>query len=232
MSETAESEFETMREEMVEVIAAYALLSSDQTQKEQFDTRVMEAIARVPRHDYVPNELQDVAYANIPLPIGHGKTISQPFIVALMTDLLDLQEDDRILEIGTGLGYQAAILAELVDQVYTVEIIEELGLEAAERLGDAGYGNIQVKIGVGHILQLIGHVVMARYPRDGLHDPGVSPALASRVGAFRLVCSAGFLVFFFFLSQPSRLLNTDMPAFPQAPECADSTQCADSPSMH
>jgi protein-L-isoaspartate(D-aspartate) O-methyltransferase len=149
MSETAESEFETMREEMVEVIAAYALLSSDQTQKEQFDTRVMEAIARVPRHDYVPNELQDVAYANIPLPIGHGKTISQPFIVALMTDLLDLQDDDRILEIGTGLGYQAAILAELVDQVYTVEIIEELGLEAAERLGGAGYGNIQVKIGDG-----------------------------------------------------------------------------------
>ena len=149
MSETAESEFETMREEMVEVIAAYALLSSDQTQKEQFDTRVMEAIARVPRHDYVPNELQDVAYANIPLPIGHGKTISQPFIVALMTDLLDLQEDDRVLEIGTGLGYQAAILAELVEQVYTVEIIEELGLEAAERLGDAGYGNIQVKIGDG-----------------------------------------------------------------------------------
>jgi protein-L-isoaspartate(D-aspartate) O-methyltransferase len=127
MSETAESEFETMREEMLEVIAAYALLSSDRTQKEQFDTRVMEAIARVPRHDYVPNELQDVAYANIPLPIGHGKTISQPFIVALMTDLLDLQEDDRVLEIGTGLGYQAAILAELVQQVYTVEIIEELG---------------------------------------------------------------------------------------------------------
>jgi protein-L-isoaspartate(D-aspartate) O-methyltransferase len=138
-----------MREEMLEVIAAYALLSSDRTQKEQFDTRVMEAIARVPRHDYVPNELQDVAYANIPLPIGHGKTISQPFIVALMTDLLDLQEDDRVLEIGTGLGYQAAILAELVRQVYTVEIIEELGLEAAERLGEAGYGNIQVKIGDG-----------------------------------------------------------------------------------
>ncbi len=149
MSETAESDFEAMREEMVEVIAAYALLSSDRTQKEQFDARVMAAIARVPRHDYVPNELQEVAYANIPLPIGHGKTISQPFIVALMTDLLDLQEDDRVLEVGTGLGYQAAILAELVSQVYTVEIIEELGLEAAERLGGAGYRNIQVKIGDG-----------------------------------------------------------------------------------
>jgi protein-L-isoaspartate(D-aspartate) O-methyltransferase len=149
MSESAETDFETMREEMVEVIAAYAVLSSDRTQKEQFDRRVMEAMARVPRHAYVPNELQDVAYANIPLPIGHGKTISQPFIVALMTDLLDVQPDDRVLEIGTGLGYQAAILAELAHLVYTVEIIEELGLEAAERLGDAGYGNIQVKIGDG-----------------------------------------------------------------------------------
>jgi len=149
MSESAESEFETMREEMVEVIAAYAVLSSDRTQKERFDARVMEAIARVPRHAYVPHELQEVAYANIPLPIGHGKTISQPFIVALMTDLLDLQPDDRVLEIGTGLGYQAAILAELVDHVYTVEIIEELALDAAERLGDAGYGNIEVKIGDG-----------------------------------------------------------------------------------
>ena len=97
----------------------------------------------------VPVELREVAYLNTPLPIGFGKTISQPFIVALMTDLLDLQEDDRVLEIGTGLGYQAAILAELAYQVYTVEIIEELGMEAAERLGNAGYGNIQVKIGDG-----------------------------------------------------------------------------------
>ena len=191
MSETAESEFETMREEMVEVIAAYALLSSDQTQKEQFDTRVMEAIARVPRHDYVPNELQDVAYANIPLPIGHGKTISQPFIVALMTDLLDLQEDDRVLEIGTGLGYQAAILAELVEQVYTVEIIEELGLEAAERLGDAGYGNIQVKIGDGG----------QGWPENGPYDRVivtaapelVPPALIEQLRpGGRLVIPAGF----------------------------------------
>jgi len=191
MSETAESEFETMREEMVEVIAAYALLSSDQTQKEQFDTRVMEAIARVPRHDYVPDELQDVAYANIPLPIGHGKTISQPFIVALMTDLLDLQEDDRVLEIGTGLGYQAAILAELVDQVFTVEIIEELGLEAAERLGGAGYGNIQVKIGDGG----------QGWPENGPYDRVivtaapelVPPALIEQLRpGGRLVIPAGF----------------------------------------
>ncbi len=191
MSETAESEFETMREEMVEVIAAYALLSSDQTQKEQFDTQVMEAIARVPRHDYVPNELQDVAYANIPLPIGHGKTISQPFIVALMTDLLDLQPDDRVLEIGTGLGYQAAILAELVDQVFTVEIIEELGLGAAERLGDAGYGNIQVKIGDGG----------QGWPENGPYDRVivtaapelVPPALIEQLRpGGRLVIPAGF----------------------------------------
>jgi protein-L-isoaspartate(D-aspartate) O-methyltransferase len=97
----------------------------------------------------VPVELQHVAYANIPLPIGHGKTISQPFIVALMTDLLDLQPDDRVLEIGTGLGYQAAVLAELVDRVYSVEIIEELGREGERRLHQAGYDGVQVKIGDG-----------------------------------------------------------------------------------
>lgn len=149
MSERQESDFESMRAEMVEVIAAYAMLSSDQTQKERFDDRVMTAVANVPRHDYVPDELQEVAYANIPLPIGHGKTISQPFIVALMTDLLDLQEDDKVLEIGTGLGYQAAILAELVDDVYTVEIIEELGSDAADRLQQAGYQNVQLRLGDG-----------------------------------------------------------------------------------
>ncbi len=149
MSERQETDFDSMRAEMVEVIAAYALLSSDQIRKERFDDRVMQAVANVPRHDYVPDELQEVAYANIPLPIGHGKTISQPFIVALMTDLLDLQEDDKVLEIGTGLGYQAAILAELVDEVYTVEIIEELGGDAEARLQQAGYQNVQIRIGDG-----------------------------------------------------------------------------------
>ncbi len=149
MSQIAETDFANLRQAMVEVIAAYALLSSEHTNKEGFDERVMEVMAKVPRHTYVPVELQHVAYANIPLPIGHGKTISQPFIVALMTDLLDLQPDDRVLEVGTGLGYQAAVLAELVDRVYSVEIIEELGREGERRLRQGGYDGVQVKIGDG-----------------------------------------------------------------------------------
>jgi protein-L-isoaspartate(D-aspartate) O-methyltransferase len=149
MSQTVETDFATLRQAMVEVITAYALLSSEHTNKDCFDERVMEVMAKVPRHTYVPVELQHVAYANIPLPIGHGKTISQPFIVALMTDLLDLQPDDRVLEVGTGLGYQAAVLAELVDRVYSVEIIEELGREGERRLRQGGYDGVQVKIGDG-----------------------------------------------------------------------------------
>ena len=95
--------------------------------KAALDERVMTAMGKVPRHEFVPVELQPYAYANIPLPIGFDKTISQPFIVALMTDLLDISADDTVLEIGTGLGYQAAILAKLARKVYSIEIIEELG---------------------------------------------------------------------------------------------------------
>jgi protein-L-isoaspartate(D-aspartate) O-methyltransferase len=149
MNEVVDPDFDALRQAMVEVIAAYAQMSAERTQRDCFDGRVMTAIARVPRHDYVPQELQPVAYANIPLPIGHGKTISQPFIVALMTDLLDLDHDDRVLEIGTGLGYQAAILAELAGEVYSVEILEELGHDGEQRLREAGYDNIHVRIGDG-----------------------------------------------------------------------------------
>ncbi|MEE8536269.1 MAG: protein-L-isoaspartate(D-aspartate) O-methyltransferase [Kiloniellales bacterium] len=149
MSEFVEPDFDALRQAMVEVIATYAQMSAEQTQRDRFDQRVMTAISGVPRHAYVPEELQPVAYANIPLPIGHGKTISQPFIVALMTDLLDLDHGDRVLEVGTGLGYQAAILAELAGAVYSVEILEELGRDGEQRLHEAGYDNVQVRIGNG-----------------------------------------------------------------------------------
>ncbi len=149
MSEFVEPDFDALRQAMVEVIDTYAQMSAEQTQRDGFDRRVMTAIARVPRHDYVPEELQPVAYANIPLPIGHGKTISQPFIVALMTDLLDLDQDDKVLEVGTGLGYQAAILAELAGEVYSVEILDELGRDGERRLLEAGYDNVYVRIGDG-----------------------------------------------------------------------------------
>ena len=100
------------------------------------DERVMTAMGKVPRHEFVPVALQPHAYANIPLPIGFNKTISQPFIVALMTDLLEIRADDAVLEIGTGLGYQATILAQLARVVYSIEIIEELGQQAKQSAAD------------------------------------------------------------------------------------------------
>jgi protein-L-isoaspartate(D-aspartate) O-methyltransferase len=109
----------------------------------------MAAMSTVPRHEFVPSELQEVAYENMPLPIGYGKTISQPFMVALMTDLLEISEDDNVLEVGTGLGYQAAILAELASKVFTIEIIEELATEAKKRSRKVGYENIEFRVGDG-----------------------------------------------------------------------------------
>jgi protein-L-isoaspartate(D-aspartate) O-methyltransferase len=114
------------------------------------DPRVMEVMARVPRHEFVPPVVQARAYEDGPLPIGHSQTISQPFIVALMTHLAEPAKSHRVLEIGTGSGYQAAVLAELVASVYTIEIVEPLGLEARDRLKRLGYGNVDVRIGDGY----------------------------------------------------------------------------------
>jgi protein-L-isoaspartate(D-aspartate) O-methyltransferase len=104
----------------------------------------------VPRHEFVPKRYQAQAYSDHPLPIGHGQTISQPYIVALMTELLELEATDRVLEIGTGCGYQAAILAEIVAEVYTVEIVEALAVEARERLIRLGYSNVHTLLGDGY----------------------------------------------------------------------------------
>ena len=106
------------------------------------DKDVLLAMETVPRHEFVPDQYEAQAYADHPLPIGHGQTISQPYIVALMTELLNLNTTDRVLEIGTGSGYQAAILAQIVSEVYSVEIVEPLAVEASERLERLGYGNI------------------------------------------------------------------------------------------
>jgi len=112
--------------------------------------RVMAAMEKVPRHMFVAPDLLDRAYYDGPLPIGCGQTISQPFIVALMTDLAEVREEDKVLEIGTGSGYQTAILAELVKQVYSMEIIQELGEQARKCLQQLGYTNIKTRIGDGH----------------------------------------------------------------------------------
>jgi len=112
--------------------------------------RVLDAMLRVPRHLFVPEPQRRDAYSDGPLPIGHGQTISQPYIVALMTELLDPGPDHRVLELGTGSGYQAAVLSPLVKEVYTIEIVQPLGLAARERLVRLGYTNVQVKVGDGY----------------------------------------------------------------------------------
>ncbi len=113
--------------------------------KNSFDDRVMAAMKRVPRHEFLPGDLRYCAYDNGPAPIGSGQTISQPYIVALMSDLLNTRPSDIILEIGTGSGYQAAILSQLVQQIYSIEIIEDLATEARKRLNKLGYNNIEVR---------------------------------------------------------------------------------------
>src|SRR5918995_2193590 len=118
-----EQEFAALRQHMIVAIGAHTLLAREELGQSTLDRRVLEVMARVPRHAFVPAEIGAYAYEDVPLPIGLGKTISQPFMVALMTDLLQPGADDRVLEVGTGLGYQAAILAELAKEVWTIEIV-------------------------------------------------------------------------------------------------------------
>jgi protein-L-isoaspartate(D-aspartate) O-methyltransferase len=143
-------DIELLRRHMLAEISAGALHLAGVIGKPALDERVLAAMAKVPRHEFVPIELQAYAYANIPLPIGFDKTVSQPFIVALMTDLLEVGADDTVLEIGTGLGYHAAILAQLAGKVYSVEVVDELAQQAKQRLERQGCGNVEVKIANGY----------------------------------------------------------------------------------
>ena len=118
--------------------------------KRALDERVMGALAKVPRHEFVPADERESAYENRPLPIGHGQTISQPYIVAIMSDLVEPKDGCRALEVGTGSGYQAAILSELCEQVFTLEIIDALGTQARARLKQLGFANVEVRIGDGY----------------------------------------------------------------------------------
>jgi protein-L-isoaspartate(D-aspartate) O-methyltransferase len=142
--------FEDQRRQMVEAIKVIAEHLVAEIGKPAMGDRVLAAIAKVPRHEFVPIEVQPYAYLNRPLPIGFDKTISQPFMVAVMTDLLDIKPDETVLEVGTGLGYQSAVLAELAGSVYTVEIIDELAQRAVQRLKQEGYTNVEVHVGNGY----------------------------------------------------------------------------------
>jgi protein-L-isoaspartate(D-aspartate) O-methyltransferase len=141
---------ELMRQQMIAEVVADAVFLTPQIGKSSFDARVIEVMGRIPRHEFVPVELQAYSYINSPLPVGYGKTVSQPFIIALMTDLLEPHAGDTVLEVGAGVGYQAAILSELVKQVYSIELIEELALETRRRLRRLGYRNIEVGVGNGY----------------------------------------------------------------------------------
>ena len=138
-----------LRRHMVELVEVHFELASDEIGKDRLDPRVAQAMQRVPRHLFVPEPLAALAYHDTPLPIGFGKTLSQPFIAALMIDLLDVNADHRVLEIGTGLGYQAALLAELAGEVWTVEIVEEFAEAAELLLRHLGLFNVEVRAGDG-----------------------------------------------------------------------------------
>jgi protein-L-isoaspartate(D-aspartate) O-methyltransferase len=140
----AADDYEALRRGLWEEISAERGIPAN------FSPQVKAAMTKVPRHLFVPPELQRYAYENVPLPIGHDQTISQPYIVALMTDLLALKKSDRVLEIGTGSGYQAAVLSELAGNVYTIEILAPLAADARERLARLGYGNVEVRTGDGY----------------------------------------------------------------------------------
>jgi protein-L-isoaspartate(D-aspartate) O-methyltransferase len=142
--------FDAERRKMMEEVLADAADTSSYSGRPALSPGVTAAMGKVERHRFVPAELAAFAYLNRPLPIGYGQTISQPFIVALMTDLMRVKAGDKVLEIGTGSGYQAAVLAEIANSVYSIEIIEPLGKQAGDRLQSLGYGNVKTRVGDGY----------------------------------------------------------------------------------
>ncbi len=142
--------FAEQRARLVREIERDVRATARYTGMTRLDREVLRAIGEVPRHEFVPPDLRDFAYENRPLPIGYEQTISQPYIVALMTALARVDGDSTVLEVGTGSGYQAAVLAEIAAEVYTIEIVEPLGRQARETLARLGYDNVHVRIGDGY----------------------------------------------------------------------------------
>ncbi|MGH8707761.1 MAG: protein-L-isoaspartate(D-aspartate) O-methyltransferase, partial [Burkholderiales bacterium] len=171
MSAAAAQDYDAQRARMVEEVEAMYAETRGETGLAAMSPAVRAALARVERHKFVPGSRRDAAYRNHPLPIGAGQTISQPYIVALSTDLVAPRAGQTVLEIGTGSGYQAAVLAEIVARVYSIELIADLGRAAAERLAAAGYANVEVRIGDGY----------AGWPEKAPFDGIVVTAAAPRV---------------------------------------------------
>jgi protein-L-isoaspartate(D-aspartate) O-methyltransferase len=150
MNTFAEDVYEEKRQHMLDVIQQMVEATESYIGKASLDRRVAEAMMTVPRHKFVPPDSRLYAYENTALPLSHRQTISQPYIVALMTDLAAVTSESVVLEVGTGSGYQAAVLSELVNHVYSIEIVEALGLDAKLLLQKLGYNNVTVKIGDGY----------------------------------------------------------------------------------
>lgn len=161
------------RERMLADIEREVEFTRSMIGRDSLSKRVMKAMRDVPREKFVPEELTHLAFDNGPLPIGHSQTISQPYIVALMTDLLEPKKDDVILEVGTGSGYQAAVLSKLVKKVYSVEIIDELAKEAAARLAAQHYTNVETRTGNGYL----------GWPEHAPYDGIIVTAAASHIPA-------------------------------------------------
>ncbi len=150
MPVVAQDEYAVKRAAMLKLIEEHVKETSLYLDKQALNPMVMKAMGRVPRHEFVPASQKRFAYENRPLPIGYGQTISQPYMVAVMTDLLKVNSSSKVLEVGTGSAYQAAILSEMVDSVYTIEIIKALSEQASKRVHQFGYNNIHVKTGDGY----------------------------------------------------------------------------------
>ncbi len=163
--------FEREREQMIRDIEAGIAMTASRTGRARFGDRVMAAMRAVPREEFVPADMRHAAFRDGALPVGHDQTISQPYIVALMTDLLELDGDEVVLEIGTGTGYQAAVLARLARRVYSVERIPELAASARERLDRLGYDNVEIRDGDG----------CAGWPEHAPYDAIIVTAAAPRI---------------------------------------------------
>lgn len=143
-------EFAAARVNMVRIIEVQIQLTSSITGIRSLAPRVVSALSKVPRHAFLPQSLVPFAYTDRPLPLGFGQNISQPFIIGLMTELLEIQPGDVVFETGTGAGYHAAVLAELTDQVFSIEVVDELAAEAGVKLGNLGYKNVRTRAGDGY----------------------------------------------------------------------------------
>jgi protein-L-isoaspartate(D-aspartate) O-methyltransferase len=167
--------FAEARERLIEEIRLEARETAGFLGRDTLDPRVLDAIRRVPREAFVTSDKRDLAYINRPLPIGHGQTISQPFVVAVMTDMLALTSSARVLEVGTGCGYQTAILAELAERVFTIEVVAPLGRAARERLEALGYATNECRIGDG------GLGWPEKAPFDGIVVTAAAPSRPDRL---------------------------------------------------